>query len=184
MFWSFPDVVTSQDTWSHSSELYSSTWVKWDTISFLYSCNLLPRHSSALETQWAYLIPTSLSDHGGPPVLSLSIKWSAMDAHGHEIALHFLTGSCCQPQFPQLHFTQQTGRLRKVIFDRFEDLSGNVEDRKWAIGPRAQWAIKETHSEGQELQWTFLKALFLPPLSAVLCFRFMHLKFLRCYVKH
>lgn len=171
--------MTSQDTWSHSSEWYSSTGVKWDTIWFLYSCNLLPRRGSALETQWAYLIPTSLSDHGGPSVLSLSIKLSAMDAHGHEIALRFLTGSCCQPQSPQLHFTQQTGRLRKVIFDRFEDLSGNVEDRKWAIGPRAQRAIKETHSEGQELRWTFLKALFLAPLSAVLCFRFKRLKFLR-----
>lgn len=75
-----------------------------------------------------------------------------MDEHGHEIALRFLTGSCCQPQFPQLHFTQQTGGLQKVIFDRFEDLSGNVEDSKWTIGPRAQRAIEENHSEGQELQ--------------------------------
>lgn len=91
------------------------------------------------------LIPASLSDHGGPPVLSLSIKLSAMDAHGHEIALRFLTRSCCQPQFPQLHFTQQTGGLQKVIFDHFEDLSENLEDKKWAIGPRAQQATKETY---------------------------------------
>lgn len=97
-----------------------------------------------------------------------------MDAHGHEIALRFLTGSCCQAQFPQLHFTQQTGERQEVIFDRFEDLSGNVEDKKWAIGPRAQRAIKETHSEGQKC----LESPILAPFSAMLRFRFKQLKIL------